>query len=160
MKEVMQQSPTHTKGFALLRIAFGMVWGIDAYFKWQPAFFAGFSESVKAALSNQPFLLQTWIRIWITITSYNSHHFAILTAIVETIIALGLLFGIFTRYIIYIGIILSLLIWSTAEGFGGPHTSSSTDIGAAIIYVFVFIALLLGRSWEAYSIDARRRVKN
>ena len=28
-----------------------------------------------------------------------------------------------------------------AEGFGGPYTSSSTDIGAAIIYAVVFFAL-------------------
>ena len=37
----------------------------------------------------------------------------------------------------------SLLIWSTAEGFGGPYTSSASDVGTAIIYAVVFAALLL-----------------
>lgn len=144
------------KSFAILRIVFGIVWAIDAYFKWQPAFIAGFSDTIKGSLANQPFVIQVWTKLWLTIISYNTHLFAILTAITETIIALGLLFGVFTRYIIYLGIIFSLLIWTAAEGFGGPYSSSSTDIGAAIIYVFVFVALLLGKSWEAYSFDARK----
>ncbi len=40
------------------------------------------------------------------------------------------------------------VIWSTAEGFGGPYTAGSTDIGAAIIYVLVFLALWFGHAWE------------
>jgi hypothetical protein len=34
--------------------------------------------------------------------------------------------------------VFSLLIWSVAEGFGGPHTSGATDIGTSVIYVVVF----------------------
>jgi nitrite reductase (NO-forming) len=33
-------------------------------------------------------------------------------------------------------------VWGTAEGFGGPYTSSSTDIGTAVIYAVVFMGLL------------------
>ena len=44
------------------------------------------------------------------------------------------------------GIPLCLVIWSTAEGLGGLYVAGSTDIGAAIIYVFVFILLFLTRS--------------
>lgn len=145
-----------TKGFALLRIAFGFVWTVDAYFKWQPAFISGFKGMVGQNIAHQPQFIQAWISFWLYIISFNAHHFAIFTAITETVIAIGLLFGIFTRYIIYLGIIFSLLIWTTAEGFGGAYNASSTDIGTAIIYTFVFIALLLGRSWEKYSWDARR----
>jgi nitrite reductase (NO-forming) len=35
-----------------------------------------------------------------------------------------------------------VLIWSTAEGFGGPYTSGASDIGTAIIYAIVFAGLL------------------
>jgi nitrite reductase (NO-forming) len=38
--------------------------------------------------------------------------------------------------------VFSLLIWATAEGFGGPYTSGAADIGTAIIYAVVFAALL------------------
>ncbi len=36
----------------------------------------------------------------------------------------------------------SVLIWATAEGFGGPYTSGAADIGTAIIYAVVFAGLL------------------
>jgi nitrite reductase (NO-forming) len=38
-------------------------------------------------------------------------------------------------------IAFSLLIWATAEGFGGPYTSGASDIGTAIIYAVVFAGL-------------------
>jgi nitrite reductase (NO-forming) len=38
--------------------------------------------------------------------------------------------------------VFSLLIWATAEGFGGPYTSGASDIRTAIIYAVVFAALL------------------
>jgi len=39
--------------------------------------------------------------------------------------------------------VFSLLIWGTAEGFGGPYTSGASDIGTAIIYAVVFAGLLM-----------------
>src|SRR5437016_1923216 len=44
----------------------------------------------------------------------------------------------------------------SSEGFGGPYSGSSTDIGAAIIYAAVFLALLVvnARSETSrYSVD-------
>ena len=41
-----------------------------------------------------------------------------------------------------IGALFSLTIWGTAEGFGGPYGATSTDIGAAVMYAVVFLALL------------------
>jgi hypothetical protein len=31
-----------------------------------------------------------------------------------------------------------MLVWSTAEGFGGPYTSGASDIGTAVVYALVF----------------------
>ncbi len=143
------------KSFALLRIAFGFVWAIDAFFKWQPAFLNGFSDQVTAALSGQPAWITDWIQLWAGIVSPHAYAWAIIVALSETAIAIGLIFGLFTRTAIIGGIILALLIWTVPEGFGGPYIASSTDIGAAIIYVFVLVALWIGMSWKAYSIDAR-----
>ncbi len=143
------------KGFALLRIFFGIVWLIDAYFKWQPSFQTNFISYVTGGLDGQPVFIQTWIHFWISVIGVNPHLFAITTAAVETIIALGLILGLFTRPIIFLGIVFALAIWTTAESFGGPYKAGSTDIGAAIIYVLVFVALLLGESWKALSLDAK-----
>jgi len=142
------------KGFALLRIVFGGVWAIDAYFKWLPGFRNGLVAMIASMISGQPTWIQSWIHLWLRIVSINPSLFAVLIAVIETIIALSLIFGLFTRPILIGSIIFSVLIWSIAEGFGGPYIAGSTDIGCAIIYAFVGMALLLGQSWKAYSLDS------
>ncbi len=141
------------KSFAILRIVFGAVWLIDASFKWNPAFLNNFTDYLTEGVQDQPALVQAWIHWWIQSVSVDPHSFAVVVAIAETAIAIGLLFGIFTEVAIAGGIAMMLVIWSTAEGFGGPYVAGSTDIGAALIYVIVFIALWLGRCWRYYSFD-------
>jgi thiosulfate dehydrogenase [quinone] large subunit len=136
------------KGFTILRIAFGFVWAIDAYFKWQPAFQHGLVGMLTSMLSGQPLWVQSWITLWIHIVSINPSLFAMLIAIIETIIALGLIFNMCTKYMLIVSIAFSVLIWSIAEGFGGPYIAGCTDIGCAVIYAFVAVALLLGQSWK------------
>ena len=58
------------------------------------------------------------------------------------LIAVALIMG-FARKLTYLSAIaFSLLIWATAEGFGGPYTAGASDIGTAIIYAVVFAGLL------------------
>ncbi len=142
------------KQFAALRIVFGIVWAIDAFFKWQPAFQTGFLDYFTEALANQPAWVQSWIQLWIGIVSPHPEAWAIVVAIAETAIALGLIFGLFTRIAIIGGAMLIFLIWAVPEGFGGPYTEGATDIGTSIIYVFVFVALWIGESWRAWSMDS------
>ena len=71
----------------------------------------------------------------------DPHSFATLVAIIETFIALVLVLGFARTVHLHSWTAFSLLIWSVAEGFGGPYTSASVDIGTAIIYAIVFIAL-------------------
>jgi len=52
--------------------------------------------------------------------------------------------------------VFSALIWSTADGFGGPYTSGASDIGTAVIYAVVFAALLSFSFYQGtvpYSVD-------
>lgn len=143
---------TETKKFAALRIVFGFVWIIDAYFKWRPDFFANFASYLSGNLDNQSQLVKSWINLWIHIVGVNPQFFAFIVAISETAIALALIFGVASRITTWVGIAMSLVIWSTAEGFGGPYSAGSTDIGAAIIYVLVFLALWFGHAWEDLSL--------
>ena len=48
-----------------------------------------------------------------------------------------------------------MVIWTTAEGLGGPYKAGSTDIGAAIIYVLVFAGLYLAMAGRQYGLDTR-----
>jgi uncharacterized membrane protein YphA (DoxX/SURF4 family) len=149
----MYMNKAEDKSFAVLRIMFGIIWLVDASFKWSPAFLNNFTDYVTEGAQNQPALVQSWIHLWVNGVSVDPHFFAVLVAVAETAIALGLLFGIFTEIAIAGGIAMTLVIWSTAEGFGGPYVAGSTDIGAAIIYAIVFVALWLGRCWRYYSLD-------
>jgi nitrite reductase (NO-forming) len=126
---------------AYLRIAFGIIWAIDAAFKWQTAFIQSFLGQVTDAAQGQPAWLHFWFTAWQNVLSLQPNLFAYGDAVVETLIALALIFG-FAKRITYIGaIVFSLLLWSIPEGFGGPYSSASTDVGTGIIYAVVFFAL-------------------
>jgi len=84
-----------------------------------------------------------WFEAWIRVVSLSPTTFAYTTAVVETLTALGLIFGFARRVGYLVGFAFSLLIWSTGEGFGGPYTASSIDFGTGIIYALLFIALYL-----------------
>src|SRR5579862_4882819 len=123
-----------SKHIAVLRIAFGLMWGIDAAFKWQATFRDGFLDIIKSAADGQPSGLHGWFNFWIKLTSHNPHAFAVFVAIAESLIAIALILGIARRVTYLSAAVFSLLIWSVAEGFGGPYSKASTDIGTGIIY--------------------------
>lgn len=73
----------------------------------------------------------------------------------ETAIAIALIAGAFSNLTAVVGILLTTVIWSTAEGFGGPYTAGSTDIGSAIIYALVFAGLFLSSTGLYYGVDGK-----
>ncbi len=141
---------------AAIRTAFGLVWAVDAYLKWQPEFQGHYMDYVTGIIQGQPAWLMPWFNFWAGLIQLSPHFFAVATATIESIIAIGLLFGLLRKPVYILGILFALLIWMIPEGFGGPYASGSTDVGAGLIYVFVFMALIvmqyvLGRS--PYSVD-------
>ncbi len=146
-------SPWRWKGMALLRIIFGLVWAIDAWFKWQPDFLHKFPDYLTGALDGQPPAVAAWINFWINVVKVDPHLFAYAVAIGETAVALGLIFGVLSNLTNVSGLLLSVVIWATAEGFGGPYTPGSTDIGSAIIYALVFVGLFLANAGMYYGLD-------
>ena len=125
-----------------LRIAFGVIWLIDAMLKWLPGFKDSYMSTIMGIRDGQPQWLRWWFDFWINLQHPAVTFFWVLVAATETLIALALIFG-FARKLTYIAaIIFSVLIWATAEGFGGPYTSGASDIGTAIIYAVVFLGLL------------------
>jgi nitrite reductase (NO-forming) len=125
-----------------LRIGFGVIWLIDAVLKWLPGFRASYMSTIMGIADGQPGWLQPWFHFWIRLQHSQATFFAYLVAGIETLIAVALITG-FARKLTYsAAIVFSLLIWATAEGFGGPYTSGASDIGTAIIYAVVFAGLL------------------
>jgi thiosulfate dehydrogenase [quinone] large subunit len=126
---------------ACVRISFGIIWAIDAVFKYEPAFYRSLLTAVKSADAGEPGWLNSWFHSWYRIIGLDQRAFAIVIIIIETLVALALLLGVARRLSYALGAIFSFLIWSVGEGFGGPYVAGSTDVGAGIIYVVVFLLL-------------------
>jgi nitrite reductase (NO-forming) len=125
-----------------LRIAFGVIWLIDATLKWLPGFRHDYMSTIMGTRDGQPLWLRWWFDFWVNLQHPAATFFWALVATTETLIALALIFG-FARKLTYVAAAgFSLLIWATVEGFGGPYTSGASDIGTAIIYAVVFLGLL------------------
>lgn len=150
-----QQRDWRSVGFGLLRILFGLIWAVDAYFKWLPDFHNNFDDYLNKAAQGQPEAVSAWITFWVQTIGVNPHLFGYFVAAAETAVAIGLIFGVLSNLTYVGGLLLSVVIWSTAEGFGGPYQAGSTDIGAAIIYALVFIALFLASAGLFIGLDGR-----
>ena len=64
---------TRSWAIAFTRISFGLVWAIDAYFKWQPAFADQFVSYLQETYDGQPAFIQAWLDFWIKLVSINPH---------------------------------------------------------------------------------------
>jgi nitrite reductase (NO-forming) len=76
--------------------------------------------------------------------------------VTETFIAVALIFGFARKLTYLVTIVTALFIWGIAEGFGGPYSGTSTDIGSAVMYAVIALALLvmsLQLGTSRYSVD-------
>jgi uncharacterized membrane protein YphA (DoxX/SURF4 family) len=159
---VTSNGPARGRAAGALRITFGVVWAIAAWLKWQHGFAETYVPKLIAKAAAEPHWLTPWFHFWIRLERLASGPLAYLIAITETAIAGMLILGVARRSLYIGGALYSLLVWSTAEGFGGPYRQGSTDIGTSIIYVLVFLALLvmlehgLDRGWTLDAAIARR----
>ena len=126
-----------------LRVAFGIIWAVSAALTWTADFASHYVGYLHNAATGQPAWSAWWFQLWIGLVTPHAGFFVWATRIAETALALALLLG-FARKLTYVaGILFSLLIWSTAEGFGGPYSVGANNIGAAISYVLIFAALIV-----------------
>ncbi|MGH3644509.1 MAG: hypothetical protein ACRDUX_36460 [Mycobacterium sp.] len=142
-------------GAAVVRILFGVLWAFDASFKWLPGFIGGQTlpdELGNAAKVDTPIVHQ-WLELWSTVGLANPAAFATMIAILETLAAVGLIFGAFSN-VAFIGTaILSFGIWSGAEGFHLPFHGGMTDLGPSAGYIFASLALFFAAAGSTWSVD-------
>jgi nitrite reductase (NO-forming) len=110
---------------SVVRIAFGLIWLADAYFKWQPSFVNGIQGVMHDGMVGQPGWLKPWFQVNHAVIASQPTLWAYTSAAVETAIAVALIFGLLRKVTYVGGAAWSLLIWSTAEGFG--HLPSGVD---------------------------------
>ena len=126
-----------------MRVAFGIVWLIDGFFKFQPGEASAFLQTMQTVVVGQPAWLGPWFSFWAGMITQNVAFFVAMIGTCEVLLGLALVFGFMRKVVYGLGALLSLSIWAIPEGFGGPYGPGSTDIGTAIIYVFVFAALMV-----------------
>lgn len=144
----------------VLRILFGVVWAIDASLKWRPDFLRGQVFAHQFGIHDQittPVIRQ-WIDLWQYIAALAPTGMGVATAIVETLIAVGLLTGTLCN-VVYVGsAVYSFGIWSAAEAFGLPWSAAgATDIGPSIGYIIAALALLAAPGNAMWSVDRKLR---
>ena len=126
-----------------LRVAFGIVWIVGAALTFSGDFAAHYVGYLHNAAQGQPAWAAWWFNLWIAVVTPHAALFVWLTRIAETALALALILGFARKSVYILGALFSLLVWSTAEGFGGPYTVGATNMGSGIVYVLVFIALMV-----------------
>ena len=139
-----------------LRVAFGLIWVANAAFTWTSGFAVHYVGYLHNAAQGQPAWSAWWFNAWIAVVTPHADLFVWLTRIIETALALALVLGFARKTVYVLGALFSLLVWSTAEGFGGPYTVGATNMGSGIVYVLVFIALMVINSRSGpspYSLD-------
>lgn len=148
-------------GAAVVRIAFGVLWAVDATFKWLPGFIHGqtLGDELGAAADVQTPVFHQWLQMWHAIGTSAPGAFAVGTAIVETLIALCLLSGTFSNFVFIGSAVFSFGIWSGAEGFHLPWKQGMTDLGPSVGYIFASLALYYAFAGATWSVDTRLRPK-
>lgn len=137
----------------LLRILFGSFWSIDAYLKWVFVLDGrNLIDVMNDATGGQPQPVQKWIHFWAG-TASSLPNFTLLIAIFETVVAILLFLGFLVPSISILGIAFNILIWSTAEGFGGIFLSGATDIGVGPLYAAIFAGLIVIQAGRQKGLD-------
>ncbi len=149
-------------GAAIVRILFGLLWAIDATFKWLPGFVHG--QTLHDELGGAPDVttpvVHQWMQLWNTIGLSDPPAFAVVIAILETLVAVALILGAFSNAAFIGSALLSLGIWSGAEGFHLPWTKPGmTDLGPSAGYIFASLALFFAAAGSTWSVDAWLRPK-
>ena len=143
------------RGAAAVRILFGVLWAADASLKWQPGFIHGqtlHAELGKVSKVNTPVIHQ-WLALTHTVGMANPPVFAMGIAIIETLAALALIFGVLSNAAFIGTAMLSFGIWSGAEAFHLPFKSGMTDLGPSVGYIFASLALFFAAAGSTWSVD-------
>jgi hypothetical protein len=145
---------TRQDAFAVLRIIFGCIWLLNTWFQANGAYINHlFLQSFSAGINGQPGWLASYTQTVVyAIQAIGASRVAVTTVVIDGLLALSLLTGLWLRFFVWVGIVYNLFMWSTVGGMGGPYTQGATDPGTAIVYVIAFVFVLMSRSWGGLSL--------
>ncbi len=129
--------------FAVMRIVFGVIWVINTILEANAPYINGFLASIVKRIKGQPDFIRTYLHGVIHVMNLlGPQHVAVGTVVVNALLAASLLTGVALRPMAWLGVVYTLMLWSTVGGFGGPYVPGATDPGTAIVYALIFLAIL------------------
>jgi uncharacterized membrane protein YphA (DoxX/SURF4 family) len=94
---IRQMTRLHRSPTTLLRVLFGVVWLVGAFFKWQPGFRDSFAAILQGMVSSQPGIVKPWFQFWALIATHTGHLLPDGTAVTETALGIALIVGFARR---------------------------------------------------------------
>lgn len=149
-----QNIKSQQTAFALIRILFGVVWLLNAWFQASSAYQGQLLANFSANESGQSFWVHDYMH-WILqgMQSIADPSATIIMVILDVFIGVSLVLGVWGRFFGWVGLVYSAFLWTSFEGFGGPYGSGATDPGPGIIYAIVFGFLLATSAWDKLSLS-------
>ena len=143
-------------GLSQMRWAFwlvGLLWIAIVWTVWQPGLGLRLSDALIQAQAHAPNGQAEWIAAWAGLAqALGMGAFAVLIALVDTLIAAGLLLAPWLphrsrRWLLWSGLIFSLLAWSLSGALGIFPRSQADTLSAAAIGAWLFGLLLAAHPW-------------
>lgn len=128
---------------ALVRALFGLVWLVDGYMKFRPGMLKSFYHVIDELVVGRPAWQLPWFRFWREVLDAAPDVWLRVIGVSELLLGCALVLGLLLKPTYVLGFLLALLIWAVPSKFGGPYVAGTTDIGASIVYCFVFVLLML-----------------
>ncbi len=154
---LFRYTPEQVFAFAVMRIAFGAIWAINTVLQANAPYITGFLASIVKRIKGQPDIIRAYLHGVVHVMNLlGPHYVAVGTVILDALLALSLMTGVAYRPMAWVGMVYSLLLWSTVGGFGGPYVAGATDPGTAIVYALIFFAVLSVPAGERLTVGGYR----
>jgi len=142
-------TPGQQTAFGALRVVFGIIWLINSWFQVQSIYLGHFLQWFAENHSGESPWLHTFI-VWIFhgIQLTGTLPVEVTIAVVDILLALSLLTGLWLRFFGVVGILYGLFVWSTMGALGEPYSTGATDPGPGIVYAIAFLLITLAAPLE------------
>jgi len=133
------------------RLILGLVFIADSMLKLIPDSAYLIKENVLTGAYGAWSFVYPWVAFWANFTANNINFFVTFAIVVEFLIGLFLILGLFKKFLYIAGAAYSIAIWLTISQFGGPYIAGTLDIGATPFYFLLFLLLIFTeRNFNAY----------
>jgi hypothetical protein len=150
-----ERSLRRLHGAAVVRILFGLLWAVDATFKWLPGFIHGqtVARDLNPAAVPTPVIHQ-WLEVWHAASAPDPAAMAVVIAVIETLIAVGMVLGVLSNLVFVGSAAYSFGVWTAPEHLHLPWMSGNTDLGPSVGYMLASLALFYAAAGATWSVDA------